>query len=133
MATYADPELLVSRWLEERLGRKVWADNRLQGDWWTMAPVALLTRGFGEGDTQLTLDAGTYDLDWYGKNADHVREWAEKARGALRFELPLHTFENGIFVTGVQTISAPSWAPEFERGVYRRTAAYRVIMHGIVA
>lgn len=131
MASYADPEKLLSRWLEERLDRKVWCDLRLPHDWWATAPVALLTRAPGEGDTQLTLDAGTYDLDWYGKNADHVREWAETARGVLRLELPGFTWPSGVTVNQVQTVSAPCWAPEFEKGVFRRTAAYRIVLHGM--
>ncbi len=134
MATYADPELLLSKWLGEQLpGTKIWADPRIPHDWVYTAPIVHLQRGAGEGDTQLTLDFVLLDVDVYAKNADHARATAEAVRTELRLNLPLTTFPNGAFVTTVQTISAPFWAPEFERGIYRRTAAYRAIIHGIVA
>lgn len=128
MPGYADPELLVSAWLKERLGCKMWADPRLPDDWTFTAPVGHVQRGQGFGDERLTLDTVLLDIDFYGKVADRVRELAERARYELRVNLPLTTFGDGSFVTGVRTISAPCWAPD--PTVFRRTAAYQVTIHG---
>lgn len=130
MTGYADPELMISEWVHGRLDRKTWADPRLPPDWPFSAPIGHFQRGAGEGDTRLTLDVVLVDVDWYAKNADHAREAAEETRSELRLNLPLHTFANGVMCTGVQTVTAPFWAPD--PNVYRRTATYRVFLHGLV-
>ncbi len=61
---------------------------------------------------------------------DTARDYAHQAWNLLRLTLPLHTFDNGVFCTGVQTVTAPFWGPA--TGVYRRSASYRVILHGVV-
>jgi hypothetical protein len=129
MTGYADPELLVSAWLGERLDAKVWADPRLPDNWSFNAPIGHVQRGAGEGDTVLTLDAAIIDVDWYAKNADHARELAERSRFELRTNLPLHTFPGGFFCMAVQTVTAPFWAPD--PTVFRRSATYRVVLHGL--
>lgn len=130
MVAYADPELLISAWLHERTDRKAWCDPVLPHNWDFTAPIYHVQRGQGEGDIALSLDSMILDLDTLAKNADHARAAANVAWSLMRFELPRHTFDNGIFCTGVQTLSSPFWAPA--TGVYRRSAAYRVILHGVV-
>jgi hypothetical protein len=127
---YADPELLISTWLGAQTGKKTWADPVLPSTWTFAAPIGHVQRGAGEGDTVLTLDSVLLDIDWIAKVADHARECAEQTRALMRLTLPLTTFEGGPFVTGVQTVMAPCWTPA--TGVYRRSATYRVWLHGIV-
>jgi hypothetical protein len=130
MTGYADPELLVSKWLATRLGIKVYVDPVLPANSWAMAPVAHMLRGRDQGDTQLTLDVALLDVDVYAANADHARQTAENIRGVLRLELPGHTFLNGVAVSGVTTVMAPCWTPDPK--IYRRSASYRVVLHGVV-
>jgi hypothetical protein len=128
---YADPELLVSKWLAVRLGIKVFVDPVLPANSWAQAPVAHMLRGRDQGDAQLTLDVALLDVDVYSAIPDHARETAEAIRGVLRLELPRYTFDNGAFVTAVQTVMAPCWTPDPK--VSRRSASYRVGLHGMVA
>nr|WP_221374401.1 hypothetical protein [Actinoplanes polyasparticus] len=130
MAGYADGELLVAQWLQQQVGAQVHADPDVTRYLPFSEPVGHVQRGAGEGDTQLTLDFMVLDVDWYADEADHAREYAHRTWNLMRFDLPRHVFGNGIFVTGVSTLSAPSWAPA--TGVYRRSAAYRIILHGVV-
>lgn len=131
MSGYADPELLVATWLGERLNLKTWANPNLPHDWQFTAPIGHVQRGQGFGDTALTLDECLLDISWYAADPDHARAAAEATRTEIRLNLPRHTFSNGAFVTGTFTVSAPTWAPDPK--VYRRAAAYRVILHGMTA
>jgi hypothetical protein len=45
------------------------------------------------------------------------------------FVLPRTTLPGGIFVKRVQA-SPPRWAPDPQ--IYRRTATYRVLLHGVI-
>jgi hypothetical protein len=130
MVAYADPELLIAEWLHQRTTRQAWADPRLPGDWTFKAPVYHVQRGQGEGDVALSLDAVILDVDALAKNADHARQAAQDAWALIRFELPRYTWPNGITVSGTATVSAPFWAPA--TGVYRRSATYRVTLHGVL-
>ncbi|MET8278276.1 hypothetical protein [Micromonospora sp. NPDC005174] len=130
MGGYADPERLVADWLHERMSCKMWADPRLPSDWEFTAPLGHVQRGQGEGDSVLTLDVALLDVDFYAKNADHARQAAERARTELRLNLPGHTWESGVTVSGVTTVAAPFWSPD--PAVYRRSAAYRVVLHGLL-
>lgn len=129
MVAYADGETRIAAWLHERLGCKMWADPRLPANYDFTAPIGHLQRGAGEGDSALTLDSGIYDLDFYGQNADRVRAYAEQARYEIRLNLRGYTWDDGVTVNGCFTVSAPFWAPD--PTVYRRSAAYRVILHGL--
>jgi hypothetical protein len=130
MAGYADGELLVGEWLQAQLGAQVVVDPDLTPYLPFEQPVGHVQRGAGEGDTKLTLDSMLLDVDWYSDVADHAREYAHQTWNLMRFELPLHTFTGGIFCTGVQTITSPFWGPA--TGTYRRSATYRVILHGLI-
>jgi hypothetical protein len=130
MVAYADPELLISEWLHEQTGRKAWCDPELPHNYSFTAPIYHVQRGQGEGDNVLTLDSAIIDLDTLAQNADHARSAAQEAWSLMRLTLPLHVFDGGIFITGVQTLSAPCWTPA--TGVYRRSAAYRVFLHGLI-
>jgi hypothetical protein len=127
---YADPELLIATWLHDTLDIKVWADPRLDPNWNFKAPVAHVQRGSGLGTPALSLDDVTLDVDVYAAVADHARKAAADIWAALTLQLPLTTFPNGVLVKLVNVIAPPAWAPD--PGVYRRTAAYRVILHGFV-
>ena len=70
-------------------------------------------------------------IDTYAKVADHARQTAHDVWTAMVLTLPLVTLPGGIFVTACKALSPPSWAPD--PSVYRRTAAYRVILHGFVS
>lgn len=129
MTGYADPELLVSEWLRERLDCKMWADPRLPSDWPFEAPLGHVQRGGGSGDTVLTLDVALLDLDFYAKVADNARVMAERARTELRLHLPGYTWPDGVTVSGVETVTAPFWAPD---PVFKRSATYRVVLHSAV-
>jgi hypothetical protein len=131
MVTYADPELLLSALLHEVTGHKAWADPILPDNWPFTAPLYHVQRGQGEGDLALSLDSVLLDLDTYAKNADHAREAAQQAWAWVRFELPHYTWPSGITVSGTATVTPPFWAPA--TGVYRRSATYRVILHGVIS
>lgn len=128
-AGYADPELLIAQWLHDQTGQLVHADPNIEKYLPFTAPVGHVQRGAGEGDFALTLDSVLLDVDWLAKDADHARDWAGRTWNLLRFQLPRTTFTNGILVTGVFTLTAPYWAPA--TGVYRRSAAYRVMLAGV--
>jgi hypothetical protein len=128
---YADPELLVSDWLKTRTGKKTWADPRLPHNYDFTAPIGHVQRGAGSGDTALSLDSVVLDIDWYAKVADHARVLAQQTWAEMRLNLPHYTWSNGVTVSGVSTLTAPFWAPD--PSVFRRSATYRVILHGLVA
>lgn len=128
MTGYADPELLVSAWLAERLGVPVRADPRLPSNWNFTAPIGRVQRGQGFGDARYNLDTAVLDIDWFAKNADHARAIAERTRLEMRLHLPGTTF-GSVLVTAVDTFAAPSWAPD--PSVFRRTAAYQIVFAGM--
>lgn len=130
MAGYADGELLIAEWLQAQTGAQVYADPDISPYLPFSEPLGHVQRSPGEGDTKLTLDAMLLDIDWHCEVADHARDFAHQTWNLMRFTLPLHTFVGGTFVTGVRTVSAPSWAPA--SGAYRRSAAYMVYLHGLV-
>lgn len=131
MTGHADPELLVSKWLEGLLTIKTWCDPQLPSTWRFTAPVAHVQRGRGLGAAPLSLDDVTLDIDTYAANADHARKTAGDIWAAMTLQLPLVTLPGGLLVKLSQAIAPPSWAPDPK--VFRRTAAYRVILHGFVA
>ena len=130
MTGYADPERLVADWLHTQLGCKMWAEPHLPQRWTFDAPIGLVQRGQGLGDTRLTLDTALVDVDFYAQVADHVRDLAEQARYQLRVRLPLTTLTGGVLVTAVDTVSAPAWAPDPD--AYRRAAAYQITFAGML-
>jgi hypothetical protein len=115
--------------VHQQTSRKTWADPVLPTNDFT-APLGHFQRAPGEGDTALTLDSVLLDVDWYARVADHARKAAEQTRSLLRLTLPLHTFAGGPFVKSVFTVTAPFWAPA--TGVFRRSATYRIFLHGLV-
>lgn len=133
MIGYADPELLIAGWLRPLLPDtwKVWRDPRLPTDWPYNAPLVHLQRGQGLGAVPMSLDDVTLDVDVYAKVADHAREAAQLVWSTITLKLPLTTFQpSGVFAKGAWVISPPSWAPD--PNVFRRSAAYRVMLHGFV-
>lgn len=130
MSEYADPELLVAEWLRDNLEVKVWADPNPPSDRWATAPWLWVQRGQSPVDLALTLDDVILDCDAYAAEADNARDLGQRVRAAMMLQLPQHTFSNSLFVKRVKTESAPAWAPDPK--VYRRSAAYRVILHGLV-
>ena len=130
MTGYGDPELLVSEWVHNQLDIKTWADPGLPDNWTFTAPIAHFQRGSGLGQVPLSLDDVLLDVDVYAKHADHARQTAGDILAALTLELPLVTFANGVFVKGVWALSPPIWAPDPQ--VKRRTAAYRIMLHGFI-
>lgn len=131
MTGYPDPETLVADWLKTVLpGRKVWADPRLPADWPFTAPIGHVQRGTDAGEVALSLDVALLDIDWVAKNADHARQAAADTRDQMMLNLPRYTFPNGIFVKAVQTVTAPCWTPS--ESLYRRSATYRVTLHGLI-
>lgn len=128
---YADPETLVAEWLHDQLGVKTWADPVLPDRWDYTAPLVHVQRGVGEGDVAPTLDVAILDVDVLAKLADNARRVAELVRAELRLTLPHHTFANGVFVQATSTVSAPAWLPD--PSLFRRGAAYRLVLHGVIA
>ncbi len=131
LLTYGDPELLVANWIVATLDIPARADPDMRADYWADAPVAHVQRGQGFGTAPLSLDDVTLDIDVFGARADHVRDAAHRIWMAMLMQLPLTTFGNGIFVKHVSAISAPVWSPD--PSAKRRSAAYRVILHGVVS
>ncbi len=131
MAGYGDPELLVAQWIEDTLNIPCRADPNLRPEWWADAPMAHVQRGQGLGQVPLSLDDATLDVDVYSHDADHARDAAHRIWMAVLTQLPKTTFLSGIFVTGAFCLSAPAWAPDPTS--FRRSAAYRVILHGFTA
>lgn len=144
MTGYADPELLVVGWLKTRLdaGVKVWANPTLPYGWQFDAPLVHVQRGQDIAEPALSLDIALLDIETYSAEPDNARALADQIRGLMRLELPLTTFANGVFCKAVTTVSAPTWAPFRDPAasnrsgtsptVARRSAAYRVILHGFV-
>lgn len=128
-AGYSDPEVLIARWLHDLLGVKTWSDPRLPSNARFTEPVAHVQRGQSLATLAKTLDDVTLDVDVYAHVADHARDTAARICTAMEFVLPKYTFPNGLFVTGVTATLRPIWAPD--PAVYRRTATYRVILHGL--
>jgi hypothetical protein len=127
---YGDPELLVAQWLVDELNLNVRADPDIRADSWADAPLVHVQRGQGLGSPALSLDDVVLDVDVYGAEADRVRLVAHEIWSAMILRLPLTTFDNGVFCKFASAVSAPIWAPD--PSAYRRTAAYRVILHGFV-
>ncbi len=130
MPAYGDPEVLVGEWLEAK-GFQVRADPDIRADYWAAAPLVHLQRGQSLSSLALSLDDATLDIDVYSAVADHAREVAHQVWSAMLLDLPKTTFSTGIFVTGTSVITAPFWAPD--PSVKRRSASYRVILHGFTA
>lgn len=129
MTAYADPELLIAEWLSAVTELKIWTEPRWQGNERFLSAVALLQRAPGRDDLALTLDEATLDVDVYAANPEHARTAANDIWSAMTFQLPRTTFANGVFVKAVRA-SPPHWAPDPK--VYRRTATYRVMLHGVI-
>ncbi len=128
---YADAETRIAGWLGDQLtGFKLWADPVLPHNWNFTAPIGHVQRSPGEGDAALTLDSAILDVGWYAADADKARKLAERTRWLIRFELPKFTWADGVTVNGTSTITAPFWGAD--PSVYRRSASYRVILHGVV-
>lgn len=129
---YADPELLIHDWLANELGNKirVYADPGLPPNWAFTAPLVHLQRG-ASGGLALSLDDVTLDVDVYSKVADHARAVAQQVWAAMTLpgRLPLTTFQpSGILVKASVVTMPPRWTPD--PSVRRRSASYRVILHG---
>lgn len=145
MTGFADPEILVAAWLKTRLGDtvKVWANPTLPYGWQFDAPLVHIQRGQDFAEPALSLDLALLDIETYAAEPDNARALADRIRGLMRLELPLTTFDNGIFCKAVETVSAPCWAPFRDPAasnrsgtspaVARRSAAYRVILHGLIS
>ena len=131
MSGYADPELLVADWLRDLLSVKTWTDPRLPPNWAFTAPIAHIQRGASLGALPLTLDDVTLDIDVYAGDADTARDTQNAIWSAMETKLPLTTFGNGAFVRQVQTLTRPMWTPDPR--VYRRTAAYRLVLHAVTS
>lgn len=130
MTGYADPELLVGDWIRDTLGIVVREDPNLRHDSWSLAPVAHIQRSPGGFGAPLTIDDVLLDVDVYAATADHARATAGRIWAAVTLDLPLHTFSNGAFVKAATVQTAPFWGP-ITKG-FRRSATYRVILHGLV-
>lgn len=134
MTGYGDPELLVGDWLKTQLPGtvKVWKDPGFPPEWAWTAPLVTVQRGQSAGVVPLSLDDVTLDVDVYSATADLARVVSQAVWSSLILDLPLTTFApSGIFVKGAWSLSPPAWAPDPK--VYRRTAAYRVMLHGLAA
>jgi hypothetical protein len=127
---YADPETLIADWLHVQTDYKMWADPRLPADWPFNAPIGHVQRGTDAGDVALSLDVALLDIDFYAKRADTAREAAAAVRDLMLLTLPLYTFPTGVFVKAV-TGGIPIWAPD--PSLHRRSATYRVTLHGLIA
>ncbi len=130
MVAYADPELLISEWLHQQTGLKIYTDRDWQGNERFVAAFAHLQRSPGSAELPVTLDEVLFDCDVYAASADHARNAANLIWTAMAFTLPRTTFGNGVFVKSVTVPTKPCWAPDPK--VNRRTAAYRVILHGVI-
>ncbi len=130
MIGLADPELLLSRWLADATGHKVWRDPVLPADWNWTTPLGHLQRGQDGFGDQLTLESVLLDLSWYASKADTARAAANKAHVALMRDLPLTNLPGPIFVKSVQVVSPPNWLPD--PTIFRRGTSYRVWLHGWV-
>lgn len=127
---YADPELLVADWIHQQLNIKTWADPDLPSNHSFTAPIAHVQRGAGFGGLALTLDDVTLDIDVLAARTDHARETASDIWAAMTLRLPGTTFPSGVFVKLCEATTAPLWTPA--SGVKRRSAAYRMVLHGLV-
>lgn len=131
MTVYADPETLIGAWLKDTLTIKVWADPRPPGNERFTAPLAHVQRAPGLGAVPLSLDDVQLDVDVYAADADHARDTAGAIWSAITLQLPLTTFPGGVLVKYARALTPPMWTPDPK--VFRRSATYRVVLHGMVA
>lgn len=129
MTAYADPERLIGDWIRDTLEIKVWEDPKPPADKWINAPIAHVQRSPGGDDLAITLDDALLDVHVYAAVADHARDTANRIWSAMVFQLPKTTFGNGVFVTSATAVMRPVWTPDPK---YRRSATYRVILHGVI-
>lgn len=130
MVGYADAELLVGEWLRDTLEVKLWDDPRPPVYQRYTSPLVHLLRGPGSEPLVITLDGALLDCDVYAAEADHARKVAHDIWSAMVFTLPGHTFANGVFVKRVTAEPAPFWISDPKW--CRRSATYRVILHGVI-
>jgi hypothetical protein len=130
MTAYADPETLLATWVHDHLTVKTWADPTLPSNERYLAPIAHIQRAPGTGEVALSLDDVQLDVDVYAAKADHARDTAGAIWSAMVLTLPLTTLPGGIFVKRVSAVP-PYWTPDPR--VFRRSATYRVILHGFLA
>lgn len=130
MSGYADPETLVGAWLHDTLGIKVWDDPNPPAYQRYTSPLTHLIRAKGGQEMALTLDEVLLDCDVYAAVADHARDTAQQIWAAMTLQLPKHTFGNGVFVKLSKAFMRPCWTPDPKW--YRRSATYRLILHGLV-
>lgn len=129
MAEYPDPETTIGEWLRDTLQIKVWLDPDPPSNAWTTAAWLWVQRAPSGFDMPLTMDEALLDCNAYAKEAGHARTLGQKVWAAMTLQLPRHTFDNGLFVKRVKAEPAPFWAPDPQ---YRRSASYRVTLHGLI-
>jgi hypothetical protein len=129
VAGYADPELAIAEWLHQQIGSKVWTSWKLPSNERFLAPLTHVLRAPSLGALAIPLDEVLLDADTYSADEDTCREVSRLVWNTMVFQLPGTTFDNGVFVKKC-TATPPTWAPD--PSVYRRTAAYTLVLHGLV-
>jgi hypothetical protein len=121
-----DVEQLLIPWLSSTLSARALTD--VPADLLAALPVIRVARiGGADDDNNPRFDAATVTVDWFGADRTAASDLAQAGHHALRVLLPRMTF-NGVTVTFVQTISAPSWRPWDDTDVRRYGATYRLFI-----
>jgi len=126
---YADPELLITEWMRDTIGGKFWTSYHLPPNERYVAPLTHVLRDISPNDLPLTLDDVLLDANTYAADEDRCKAVSLDIWNAMVFKLPGTVFGNGVLVKHCRA-TPPIWAPD--PSVYRRTAAYRVILHGVI-
>jgi len=126
---YADIEELIGGWLSQACGCRVLTD--LPADLQQQVPLLQINR-YGGADVAPGLDVALLDVDAFGPDRSTAVTYAERARRALRFDLPNTQIGYSVF-TQVLTIEAPSYRPYDNTDLRRIGATYRLTIHNVAA
>lgn len=135
---YADPEQVLATWLrtnvfpgagEDRV-RVVTGDDFDLNVQQSMRLIRVVQVPSSPGDAVLTLDIADLEINWYARDRDRVRDLANEARAAMRYQFERTTdAATGAFVKQVRFLSVPAHAPSESSMYFRRVATARLWIH----
>lgn len=132
---YPSVEMALIQWLAARypgtrVSRQTTAALQENLPWITAKRYA------GAGDTTVTLDRASVDVDVYAGSWDEAEELARQVRVALRLYLPgsvIATDSGTCTIAKVDTVSAPAERPTTDPDLFRCGGSYRVVTHSRLA
>lgn len=137
---YADPELILQRWLIANVFPGVGQDRvrvvvgELDPEELNVQHSQRLVRvtqiPSSPGDAVPTLDIADLEINWYARDRERVRALTNQTRVAMRYQLERATdATSGAVVTQVRWFAAPADAPSESSMFRRRVATARLWIH----